>query len=506
MTTIVVYEGPLEVAHIANAVRASRITFHAFEYRSRRLLYDLNSGVLLQLGEGAFTLFHGIERGIPESEIESTLATIMPLADERQALLRSALSLLDAGLFELEALDSEAERAASIAAYTEHHPNKMMLLIQTSCNLKCTYCYEVQSDFHQTGGAMKLSTATRAVDDLIAKSGKRRQLEITFFGGEPLLNFAGMKRIVQYARSAGHAAGKEFYFQMTTNGVLLSEEVIDYIVGESIGVMVSLDGNPEQNNVHRIDHKGRGVGETVVGNVQRLIARQAEAGQKLAKVRATLTKQNPDYGSVAQYFDSQGFKRVSIGGSMGRADRREPWDLDWEESPESRERAESRLDNFLDAISGGARIPPGADMTDAVQKIHASLTAPKRKAQIQCGVGRNMLAYAGNGKLYPCHRYAGEDAFEVGTVAEGLDRERLQRFYREVLEAYDDSCAHCWARNICGGQCPWYISRASGAVGTPDDASCNSLRRGFERQLWLYSELVHRGIVESVTKPERDHK
>lgn len=496
MSSLLIYDGKLNVQSIVHALASERGTFHVFKVRGRRLLYDINSGVLLTLEPAAYDLLRGIEAGTSAAELEGGLLSALPGEAEQQALLAEILRLRAAGLFELEPLESESERSDVVDGYVGHRPRKMMLLIQTSCNLRCTYCYEVQSQFHQTGGAMPMSVAMSAVDALIARSGRRRELEITFFGGEPLLNFSGLKKTVEYAKAAGAAAGKSFYFQMTTNGVLLSDAVIEYLVSERIGVMVSLDGDAAQNDTHRVDHRGKGVGAEVVENVRRLVDRQRAAGLRIAKVRATLTRQNPNRRAVAEYFREQGFDRANIGASMGRAESKQEWDLPWEETPEQRVEADKCIDAYILALEKGERPPAGADYTEAMATVASSLKNPRRKARVACGVGRNMLAYTGNGTLYPCHRYAGEEAYQIGTVAEGIDREKLDKFYREILAAYDDHCSHCFARNLCGGQCPWYVSRQDGHVGKPDKASCDSLRNGFERQLWLYSELVGRGLIK----------
>jgi uncharacterized protein len=153
-----------------------------------------------------------------------------------------------------------------------------MLLVQTSCNLRCSYCYEVQSGFHAKGRAMDLDTARRAVELLIQRSGERPELEITFFGGEPLMSFGLIQEVVSYCRGRGAELGKRFYFQLTTNAVLLDDPKIEFLVAHEFSVMVSLDGPPELNDLHRVDLGGRGTGERALANARKLVAAQRAAG------------------------------------------------------------------------------------------------------------------------------------------------------------------------------------------------------------------------------------
>ncbi len=165
------------------------------------------------------------------------------------------------------------------------------------------------------------------------------------------------------------------------------------------------------------------------------------------------------------------------------------------------------MDQYLSAIDGVGRPPAGGTLRDTLSRIGESLENPKMRARVNCGVGRNMLAHTADGKLYPCHRYAGESAFEVGSLEGGLDRARLDRYYRDILSTYDKHCSRCWARNICGGQCAWYISRGDGSVGVPDEAGCNTLRSSFERQIWFFAEVQERSnahLKEKKAEVERD--
>jgi uncharacterized protein len=342
----------------------------------------------------------------------------------------------------------------------------------------------VKAGFHSTGKGMDLETACRSVEHLIARSGKRPELEITFFGGEPLLSFERVRQIVAWCRERGAACGKTFHFQMTTNAVLMTDEVVDFLVAERFTVMVSLDGPPETADSNRVDHAGRGVTAKALANAKRLVARQKAAGLRPATIRATLAKGNGSMLAAGDFLGGVGFERVMIGASFGRAHEKAAVDLGLEDLERLEREAEVELERFLAWIDGRGPKPPTDAMQRSLRGLAQALASPRPFAQVGCGVGRNMQAIAADGTIYPCHRYAGERAWAIGSLEQGIDREKLSAYYSAILGNYDRHCSSCWARQLCGGQCPWYLSNSAGQVGTPDEPSCDSIRAGLERQLF----------------------
>jgi uncharacterized protein len=132
--------------------------------------------------------------------------------------------------------------------------------------------------------------------------------------------------------------------------------------------------------------------------------------------------------------------------------------------------------------------------------LREALALPRRRAGVGCGVARNMQAIAADGAITPCHRYAGEREYRLGDLEHGFDAARVEGYYREILDNYDRHCSACWARLICGGQCPWYVSRPDGHVGLPDEASCDSIRRGLQRALWFHAEIEQRRVKRAATE------
>jgi len=481
-----------QLDELRSKIIRKRPTFHVFKYRERRLLYDLNAGVLVDVSEPAFAILVGLENAQPSGEIESSLTSLLA-SDGVDALLKELLELVDAGFFAMEVPSTDEEQGAALQALGAHYPRSGQVLVQTSCNLKCTYCYEVKAGFHGTGKSMSSEIGRMAVDQVLARSGNRKDLDINFFGGEPLLNFTRIKELVKYATEQASALGKSITFKITTNGVLLTDEVITFLVKHGFGVMISIDGDPEANDVHRRDHAGRGVGKAVIENAKRLVRAQQEAGVRPACIRATLTPQNPSAVRAAEFFEREGFPRVMIGSSNGRAEHKDTWDFTEDSRAELTVELDRRLDRHVASLDGkDSPLPSSLMFNEGMKRISQALNKPGHEPGIGCGVGRNMTAVTEHGDIYPCHRYAGESAYQIGTLKDGINKERLSGYYKEILDVYESHCSGCWARYLCGGQCPWYISRADGVVGTPDKESCDQIRSGSERMLWLYSHMIER--------------
>ncbi len=482
---------------------SSRPPFHVFATSAGApLLYDPAAGALLALSEAASRSLRAIEEGASPEEAARVAGAGVEEAD---ALALEIAAVLDAGLLAAEPSAGEEARDAAARAQARAAPRRLMLLVQTSCNLKCGYCYEAQSGFHRTGRAMDLATACRAVDDLLERSARRPHVEVTFFGGEPLLNFAVLREAVSHALAAAEARGKSVSFQITTNGVLLTDDAIDFLVRHRFGVMLSLDGPPDLHDLHRVDHAGRGSGARVLAAARRLVDAQRRAGVREATIRATMTHESHDASALRAWFAAQGFARVVLGAAGGRAGERGPGDLLDEDLPALAAPLERSIAEYLRWVDGAGLRPGDAEATEeGVRHVMRALRTPAALASVGCGVGHNMRAVTESGAIYPCHRFAGEEAFAIGTLDGGLDRVRLEGFYRDLLAVKEEHCGKCWARFTCGGQCAWTLTRRDGSFVAPDEATCASIRRSHEGLLGLVHELARRGRLPEGAERETE--
>jgi uncharacterized protein len=442
----------------------------------------------------AYSFLQELERTGDEAAALDFVATQFP-ADQVVRLLDEIASLKDAGLLRGEESAGEDDRNGFVGGLAKHHPRNLMLLVTDSCNLKCFYCYEVTTGFHAKS---QLSTqdAVAIVDEYLAATGPRKDVTITFFGGEPLVNFPAIRRTVEHACARGRELGKRVGFTITTNATLLTDDIADFLVQHRFGVMVSIDGDEEAHNRWRVDKQGRGTHEKVVAGIRLLLAKQLAAGVQPVKLRATMTSTNFDRDKIAAYLRSIGDVRIMVGASTGTAFEKATDSITEVHQEEIFQRLDAAIEDILQRASNGRAPPRDSHVVDGLQKLHAQIRSRQHAAPATpniCGVGRNMLAITPKGDYFPCHRYVGMPAWQIGSRRDGgVDQNRLQTYYKRIYDSFQEHCTKCWMRFRCGGQCPWYLSTPDGEVVHPDEASCRGIRTFEERLVWLYATLLDR--------------
>lgn len=452
-------------------------SFHVFEYRGRRLLYDVNTTAVLEVESiPAFELLKELEQGNGTTD-KTDKATEQLL--EELALLKTS------GLFGSEVPESEESAESYLESLFDHHPNKILLIVSQSCNYRCAYCYAVENNYHDEGKLMDEETALRAVDYLFRVSGERKHLIISFFGGEPLLNFPVVKKVIEYSEAKALEEGREVEFLMSSNASLVTNEIGDYLVDHQVSMLVSLDGPPEIHNRFRPTKTGGPTHDLSLKGARKLLQRYPR--KSFVKVKAVMNHENHDLRKIVEYLEDLGFTNIGVGGS-----RQRPWgcqdlDLCGSDFSEISESTESLLDRFLSRLDN--------DEPLGFNPFYSALTSLGRKRRmpgITCGVGRNTNAVDVDGHIYPCHRYVGMEKFVIGDIEHGLDREKTMDYYRRLRKNAVDSCSSCWARHTCGGECPWYVSKDDGSIWPPLPRSCEDTRKSTERAIWLFFELEKR--------------
>ena len=472
-----------------------RSAVHIFSFAGDHFAYFVRTGDLVRLDPAPAAVFREVAAG---SELEAALAKSQLRPEEAELVAQDLETLESNGYLSPEAAPTRADRERDIQGLLAHQPRNLMFLVTEACNLACTYCYELNQGVHAKARMLKQVDARRIIDDYLAET-RRANVDITFFGGEPLLNFPVVRDTVEYAKQRGQELGKGVGFTMTTNLTLLTEEIADFLAENAFHVMVSLDGDRESNDRYRKTVSGGGTYDRVVQNLGILIAKMREAGVRLPKIRATLTEDSPSALEVEEHLSSLGTPFVEIGDTHGTiADGKNAWDVSFERAAESRSRAERRVGEILEQLEADPETLPDIPPTflKGLREVHADVTrrevhaVPRPKL---CGVCRNMKAVTPTGDLYPCHRYVGMDAFRFGNVHEGgLDQDRVRAYYDDIYDVYEEKCVPCWARHMCGGQCPWYLSSPDGSLGLPDDETCDLIRAGLEARMGLYAVLLDR--------------
>jgi uncharacterized protein len=344
---------------------------------------------------------------------------------------------------------------------------------------------------------MKQVDARKTLEAFFREAGGR-DCSVTFFGGEPLLNFPVIRDAVHYSKQLAARHNTKVGFTMTTNLTLLTDEIADFLAENAFHVMVSLDGSKEQNDRYRVFRGGGGTYETVERNLGTLIAKMKEAGVRLPKVRATMTTENSDPIAIEQHIKSLGTHLVEIGETHGTAGGgKAAYDVGASSGAPSaaRRRSASLIESAIQALERDPQSTPDfpVHIVKSLQRIQETVTskAHKHSEPKLCGVCRNMKAVTPGGDLYPCHRYVGMPEFKIGNIHEGgVDKQKAKQYYEGIYNAFALKCSKCWARHLCGGQCPWYLSRPDGTIVTPDDSTCDTIRESFETYLGLYSLLL----------------
>ncbi|MEN6405351.1 MAG: radical SAM protein [Thermoguttaceae bacterium] len=369
-----------------------------------------------------------------------------------------------------------------------HHPCRIQLMMAESCNLRCGYCYAWRNDCNDKRTLMAWRVARTAVDHLVWRSAGRPNLQVTFFGGEPLLNLKVIKQTVEYCKSIEEHGGRKFVFELITNGTLLTQEVTDYLIEHRFLLFISLDGWREMHNYNRPAVDGSDQHDTILQNAIYANQQYQAHGLPKVKLRANLTDRYTDVRKVASYFESHGFTYIGIGpieplphgDNCGLA-------LSEEQMEELMVAGTDQLVDALDALKQNKKVGPYVS-----RLLHKTVKAMTTRSTpgVVCGVCRNTAIVDNKGFVYPCHRYAGMDQYRMGSVFTGIEKRLVLDYYGKLASRAIADCQDCWIRDFCAGGCPWCLSDKHGNVHKPSKVSCDRRRTMAERGLWLRKELL----------------
>ena len=391
--------------------------------------------------------------GITEADIEECYDDISSLRDEGK----------------LFAPDTFEPMAGHLKAKTSGVIKALCLHIAHTCNLNCSYCFASQGKYHGERAVMSFEVGKQALDFLIANSGSRRNLEVDFFGGEPLVNFQVVKDLVAYARSIEKEHGKNFRFTLTTNGLLIDEDVIEFANRECHNVVLSLDGRKEIHDRFRVDYAGNGSWDRIVPKFQQLV--EARGGQGYY-MRGTFTHANPDFLKDIQVMLDLGFSELSMEPVVAAPD--DPSALTEEDKAIVMEQYEKLAMLMLDKDREGKPFTFYHYMID----LTGGPCIYKRISG--CGSGTEYMAVTPWGDLYPCHQFVGEEKFKLGDVWNGVNNTEIQNEFLECNVYARPECRDCWARLYCSGGCAANAYHATGSVKGVYKYGCDLFRKRME--------------------------
>ena len=345
----------------------------------------------------------------------------------------------------------------------------LCLHIAHTCNLNCSYCFASQGKYHGERAVMSFEVGKQALDFLIANSGTRRNLEVDFFGGEPLMNFDVVKQLVAYARSVEKEHGKNFRFTLTTNGILVDDDVIDFANREMSNVVLSLDGRKEIHDRYRVDYAGNGSWERIVPKFQKLVEAR---GGKNYYMRGTFTHANPDFLKDIQVMLDLGFNELSMEPVVCAPG--DPSELTEADLPIVLDQYEKLAELMLERERAGKPFTFYHYMIDLTDGpcIYKRISG--------CGSGTEYMAVTPWGDLYPCHQFVGEEKYKLGNIWDGVTNTEAQNEFACCNVYSREECRDCWARLYCSGGCAANAYHATGSVKGVYKYGCDLFRKRME--------------------------
>ena len=462
---------------------------HQYKNNGYYIILDVNSG---SVHSADALLYDAVEI---LSEIVPDMETPAPLTKEQEQAVRTAL----AGRYEaaeiLEVLEEiqaliDAEELFTADVYKNYVMDfkkrqtvvkALCLHIAHDCNLACKYCFAEEGEYHGRRALMSFEVGKKALDFLIANSGNRVNLEVDFFGGEPLMNWDVVKQLVEYGRSREKECNKKFRFTITTNGVLLNDEIMDFCNREMSNVVLSLDGRKEVNDRMRPFRNGSGSYDLIVPKFQKFAESR---GTKDYFVRGTFTRNNLDFSKDVLHFADLGFKKLSIEPVV--ADPKEPYSIREEDLPKIMEEYDRLAKEFIKREKEGR----GFQFFHFMIDLNQGPCVAKRLSG--CGSGTEYLAVTPWGDFYPCHQFVGEEQFCLGNVDEGIVRQDICGEFRKCNVYSKKECADCFARFYCSGGCAANSWNFTGNINDVYEIGCAMQRKRIECALMIKAALADR--------------
>lgn len=346
----------------------------------------------------------------------------------------------------------------------------LCLNVAHTCNFTCDYCFAKGGKYHGPDAIMSKEVAKRAIDFLIENSGSHYNLDIDFFGGEPLMNLDLVKYTVDYARSLEDKYNKHFNFTLTTNGLLLNDETIDYLNENMKNVVLSLDGRPEVHDHFRKTLNGKGSFDIIVPKFQKLVEKR---GDKEYYMRGTYTANNLDFTEDIKTYLDLGFKRTSLEPVVGAG----PYELKDSHLDKLYSEYEKLADMMIKSIDDDDKFIFYHYMIDLENGpcIHKRLSG--------CGSGSEYMAVTPTGDLYPCHQFVGNPDFVIGDVFKGVENKDLINEFKSCNCFSKEECRSCWASMYCSGGCAANNYNATGDLNHTHEYSCKLFRKRIEMAL-----------------------
>ncbi|MBQ1212904.1 MAG: thioether cross-link-forming SCIFF peptide maturase [Clostridia bacterium] len=444
---------------------------HQYKLGGYNIVLDVCSGAVHAVDEVAYDIIALFEEHSREEVIAKIKAKYLAkdgiTEKDIEECYAQVEGLKESG--ELFAPDTFEPMAGALKEKTAGVIKALCMHIAHTCNLNCSYCFASQGKYHGERAMMSFEVGKRALDFLVENSGTRHNLEVDFFGGEPLMNFDVVKQLVAYARSIEKEKGKNFRFTLTTNGVLIDDDVIDFANRECSNVVLSLDGRKEIHDRFRVDYAGNGSWEKIVPKFRKLVEAR---GGKDYYMRGTFTHANPDFLKDLKVMLDLGFNELSMEPVVCAAG--DPSELTEEDMPIVLDQYEKLAELMLEKDEAGKPFTFYHYMID----LSGGPCIYKRISG--CGSGTEYMAVTPWGDLYPCHQFVGDESFKLGDIYNGVTNKEVQGQFAACNVYAHPECRDCWARLYCSGGCAANAYHATGSVTGVYEYGCRLFRKRME--------------------------
>ncbi len=444
---------------------------HQYKLNGYNIILDSCSGSIHSVDEVAYDIIAMYKEKSPEDIVRELLVKYAGREDvteeELYACIADVAALEKAG--KLYTPDNFAAMAGTFKERSGDVVKALCLHVAHTCNLNCSYCFASQGKYHGERALMSFEVGKRALDFLIENSGRRTNLEVDFFGGEPLMNWDVVKQLVAYARTQEEPHHKKFRFTLTTNGMLIDDEVIDFANREMSNVVLSLDGRKEIHDALRVDYAGKGSYDRIVPKFQKLVKAR---GGKNYYMRGTFTHANPDFTKDLFHMADLGFTELSMEPVVCA-----PGDsaaLTSEDIEIVKQQYE------LLAVDMLRREKEGKPITFYHYMLDLTGGPCIYKRISGCGSGTEYMAVTPWGDLYPCHQFVGEEKYRLGNIWDGVTNTRLREEFRSCNAYARKECDDCWARLYCSGGCAANAYHATGSIKGVYEAGCELFKKRIE--------------------------
>ena len=444
---------------------------HQYKLNGFNIVLDTCSGSVHVVDEVAYDMIEQYPNKSTDDIISEMLEKYKDREDVTEEDLRLCMEDIQA-LVDAKKLYTEDTFSSMAGTFKERSGNVVKALclhVAHTCNLNCSYCFASQGKYHGERALMSFEVGKQALDFLMDNSGTRRNLEVDFFGGEPLMNWDVVKDLVKYARSVEKERGKNFRFTLTTNGMLIDDDVIEFANKEMSNVVLSLDGRKEIHDLTRVDYAGNGSYDKIVPKFQKMV--ESRNGQNYY-MRGTFTHANPDFTKDVFHMADLGFTELSMEPVVSAPD--DPMALTKEDLEIVKEQYEILAKEMIKRNKEGKGFTFYHYMIDLTQGpcIYKRISG--------CGSGTEYMAVTPWGDLYPCHQFVGEENYKLGDVWNGVTNDVLREEFRSCNAYAREDCKDCWAKLYCSGGCAANAYHASGSIRGIYEPGCELFKKRIE--------------------------